>query len=107
MFSKTDLLKLSTAEIKEHYDVRIQNAHDITLHSKVTGHDWVIVSGFDTAACTIMHRHSSREPYHHQAGRYKGLEEAQIISEVMMTGSPAKKADIASENLRKCHETMR
>ena len=76
MFSRIDLQKLSTAEIQERYDVRVQNAHDITLHSKTTGHDWVIISGFDTSSCVIKHRHSSREPYHHQTGQCKSLEEA-------------------------------
>ena len=61
---------------KSSYTVIQSNHHDVTLHSSVTGHDWIIVSNYETRGCYILHRHSAKDPYHRQQGTYKSLEEA-------------------------------
>lgn len=53
------------------------NYHDVTIHSTVTGHDWIIISSYSWPNCYILHRHSGRDPYHRQRGRYKSLRDAQ------------------------------
>lgn len=72
MFSKTDLEQLKESP----YTVIQSNHHDVTLHSSATGHDWIIVSNYETPGCYILHRHSARDPYHRQQGSYKSLSEA-------------------------------
>ena len=72
MFSKTDIEQLNELP----YAVIQSNHHDVTLHSSATGHDWIIVSNYETPACYILHRHSARDPYHRQEGQYKSLKEA-------------------------------
>ena len=52
------------------------NSHAATLHSPFTGHDWIIVTNYGGPDCFILHRHSSREPYHRQKGKYKSLKDA-------------------------------
>ena len=73
MFSKTDLEYL-----KQHDDYTItqSNHHDVTIHSLTSGHDWIVVSNYETPDCYILHRHSGRDPYHRQHGQYKSLKEA-------------------------------
>lgn len=73
MFSKEDLEYL-----KQHdsYTITQVNHHDMTIHSLVTGHDWIIVSNYETPGCYILHRHSARYPYHRQQGTYKDLQDA-------------------------------
>ena len=58
------------------YEVILFNCHDVTLHSNRTGHDWIIVSDYGYDGCFILHRHSQRDPYHRQRGRYNNLEVA-------------------------------
>lgn len=73
MFSKEDLEYL-----KQHddYTVTQENHHDVTIRSLTSGHDWIIVSNYETPDCYILHRHSGRYPYHRQQGRYKSLKDA-------------------------------
>ena len=52
------------------------NHHDVTLHSELTGHDWIIISYYDSSDCYILHRHSRRDPYHRQKGNYRSLKDA-------------------------------
>ena len=56
--------------------VKQASAHDLTIRSCVTGHDWVILSFYDSPRCILYHRHNARYPFHQQKGRYKSLEEA-------------------------------
>ena len=35
-----------------------------------------IVSPYDGSSCEILHRHSSRDPFHHQKGQYPCLSRA-------------------------------
>lgn len=78
MFSTSDLAVLATADFKKLYDVRIVNAHDISLHSRISDHDWMVISNYATSSCHIMHRHSDRDPYHRQQGSYKSLQDALV-----------------------------
>ena len=72
MFSKIDM-----DQLKQSPYVMIQiNHHDATIHSSQTGHDWIIVSNYETQDCYILHRHSAKYPYHRQRGTYKSLEDA-------------------------------
>ena len=52
------------------------NYHDATIHSSVTGHDWIIVSNYERPNCYILHRHSRKYPFHRQKGHYKSLKDA-------------------------------
>ena len=72
MFSDSDFTCLRQSP----YEIIQINHHDVTLHSELTGHDWIIVSYYDASDCYILHRHSRREPYHRQKGNYKSLNEA-------------------------------
>ena len=71
MFSRDDLFLLRTLE--QEYAVLIANCHDIRLRSNLTGHEWIVISPYDGCSCEILHRHSGRDPFHHQQGRYKSL----------------------------------
>ena len=72
MFSRIDI-----DQLKQSPYVMIQiNHHDATIHSSRTGHDWIIVSNYETLGCYLLHRHSARDPYHRQRGTYKSLEDA-------------------------------
>ena len=62
--------------LKEEYMILICNAHDVRLQSRMTGHEWIIISPYDGSSCEILHRHSARSPYHHQRGRYGFLSAA-------------------------------
>ena len=56
MFSKTDLEYLH----KLSYDIIQLNNHDVTIHSRTTDHEWIVVSNYETSDCNILHRHSRR-----------------------------------------------
>lgn len=58
------------------YEILQINQHDATIHSGITGHDWIIVSNYGSSNCYILHRHSNRSPYHRQRGSYKSPMEA-------------------------------
>ena len=62
MFSDSDISRLRRSS----YTILQLNHHDVTLHSSPTGHDWIIISCYDSAACCIRHRHSQRDPYHNR-----------------------------------------
>ena len=72
MFSNTDIAHLRQLP----YSILQINHHDVTLHSKRTGHDWVIVSQYGTSECYILHRNSRRDTYHRQKGTYRSLADA-------------------------------
>ena len=72
MFSNSDITRLRQSP----YAIIQINHHDVTLHSELTGHDWIIISYYDSSDCYILHRHSQREPYHRQKGNYRSLNEA-------------------------------
>ena len=72
MFSKMDIDYLKRSS----YDMIRINHHDATIHSNRTGHDWIVVSNYETPGCYLLHRHSARYPYHRQRGMYKSLGEA-------------------------------
>lgn len=63
----------SEYSLKDEYQILICNAHDVRLQSRVTGHEWIIISPYDGSACEILHRHSARYPFHHQRGQYGSL----------------------------------
>ena len=72
MFSDSDITRLRQSPY-----VMIQlNHHDTTIHSSRTGHDWIIVSNYETPGCYLLHRHSARYPFHRQSGVYKSLGDA-------------------------------
>ena len=50
--------------------------HDIKLRSRLTGHEWIIVSPYDGSSCEILHRHSDRDSFHHQKGQHSCLSKA-------------------------------
>ena len=78
MFSKSDLEYLH----EQPYDILQQNNHDLTIHSRTTDHEWIVVSNYETPECYILHRHSRRDPYHRQKGTYRSLSESlEYISE--------------------------
>ena len=72
MFSEHDISHLSQTS----YSILQINHHDVTLHSERTGHDWIIISYYNSRDCFILHRHSGRDPYHRQKGKYKSLKDA-------------------------------
>ena len=74
MFNRDNLVPLSS--LKREYDIIISNGHDIRLQSKLTGHEWIIISPYDGSSCEILHRHSVRDPFHHQRGRCPSLTDA-------------------------------
>jgi hypothetical protein len=66
----------SVYSLKDEYQILICNAHDVRLQSRVTGHEWIIISPYDGSACEILHRHSSRYAFHHQRGKYLSMQTA-------------------------------
>lgn len=72
MFNKSDLECLK----QSFYDIVQLNNHDVTIHSRTTDHEWIVVSNYETPDCYILHRHSRRNPYHRQKGTYKSLKDA-------------------------------
>ena len=78
MFDEPGIERLKNSS----YEILRLNHHDVTLHSERTGHDWVIISYYDSSECYILHRHSRRDSYHRQKGTYRSLSEAlEYISE--------------------------
>lgn len=71
MFRKDELLWLNA--LGQEYIIRVSNCHDIHLQSLLTGHEWIIISPYDNSSCQILHRHTNRDPFHHQRGRYDSL----------------------------------
>ena len=71
MFSIDELERLRSFE--RDYSVLISNGHDIRLLSKMSGHEWIIISPYNINSCQILHRHSYRTPFHSQRGRYDSL----------------------------------
>ena len=55
------------------YSVLVSNDHDIRLLSKISGHEWLTISPYDGGSCEVLPRHSDRDPFHHQRGRYRTL----------------------------------
>ena len=74
MFNQDELCLLSSLE--DEYTILISNGHDVRLRSRLTGHEWIIISPYDGSACEILHRHSERYSFHQQRGRYSSLESA-------------------------------
>lgn len=72
MFTDSDIVCLKQSS----YKIEQINHHDVTLHSDLTGHDWIVVSYYDTSECYILHRHSQRDTYHRQKGNYRSLADA-------------------------------
>ena len=72
MFSRPDLDYLKQLP----YDIIVVNNHDATIQSRITNHEWIVVSNYDNPDCYILHRHFRRYPFHRQQGRYKDLKEA-------------------------------
>ena len=72
MFSDLDISHLRQSP----YSIIQINNHDVTFHSKLTGHDWIIISYYDSSDCYILHRHSRIDPYHRQKGNYRTLNDA-------------------------------
>ena len=58
------------------YDILQLNHHDATIHSRVTGHEWIIVSNYQSPDCYILHRHSRKYSFHRQRGQYTSLKDA-------------------------------
>ena len=54
MFSREDVeyFKRNTSG----YIVYQFNYHDVTIHSTLTGHDWIIISSYSWPDCYILHR---------------------------------------------------
>lgn len=71
MFSKNDFNLLY--DLRSEYIVLVANGHDIHLYSRMTGHEWIVISPYDGNACEILHRHSVRCPFHRQRGQYASL----------------------------------
>ena len=72
MFSWNELSLLSS--LGTDYGILVSNGHDVRLWSRLTGHEWVIISPYERgSSCEILHRHSIRDPFHHQKGRYGSL----------------------------------
>ena len=74
MFTKEDIKMVK--EWKTDYKIITSNCHDIRLTSRRTSHEWILISSYGGSACEIRHRHSSRDPFHRQPGRYRSLAEA-------------------------------
>ena len=74
MFSKDNLMLLSS--LGHEYTVIVSNGHDIHLLSHLTGHEWIVVSPYNRSSCEILHRHDSRNEFHHQKGQYSSLKKA-------------------------------
>ena len=74
MFGRDDLVPLSS--LNQEYNIIVCNGHDIRIRCRITGHEWIIVSPYDGGPCEILHRHSARDPFHRQQGRYSSLSSA-------------------------------
>ena len=74
MFCREKLMSFKYLE--ESYTILIFNHHDIRLRSRLTGHEWIVISPYDNSSCEILHRHSPDGPFHHQRGQYGSLSSA-------------------------------
>ena len=72
MFNSADFEYL----YQQPYDILQQNNHDLMIHSRITDHEWIVVSNYESPDCYILHRHSRRYAFHRQRGSYKDLKEA-------------------------------
>ena len=72
MFDEPGIERLKNSS----YEILRLNHHDVTFHSELTGHDWIIISYYDSSECYILHRHSRRDSYHRQKGNYRSLADA-------------------------------
>ena len=72
MIRKEDIELLKEAS----FDAIPFNCHDVMRHSNRTGHNWIIISYYEYDGCYILHRHSQRDSYHRQRGRYDNFEVA-------------------------------
>ena len=86
MFSKNDISYLQQS-VASDFVIYQLNGHDVSLHSIVTGHDWIIISCYDNERCFILHRHNPRCPYHRQQGGYSSLAAPWTIPLHMKDGS--------------------
>ena len=59
MFSWDELNLLSC--LRAEYNILVSNGHDIRIKSYLTGHEWIVVTSYNTSACEILHRHNSQE----------------------------------------------
>ena len=76
LFDCYESVVLHLFPIQTEYVILILNGHDIKIRSRLTGHEWIIVSPYDGSSCEILHRHSDRDPFHHQKGQYSCLSRA-------------------------------
>lgn len=74
MFSKTELDLIQTLD--KEYSILVKNGHDIRLRSRLSGHEWIIITTYSSSCCEILHRHSVRDPFHHQRGRFLSIDDA-------------------------------
>ena len=72
MFTVSDITSLRKSPFK----IIQANYHDVMFNSERTGHDWIIISYYDSSKCFILHRHSRRYPFHRQKGNYRSFKEA-------------------------------
>ena len=77
------VLMFTTSELKSlrsltdgKYVILVANAHDITISSLLTGHEWIIVSDYGNTTCRILHRHSRICAFHRQRGTYPSMKAA-------------------------------
>lgn len=83
MFDEPGMKRLKNSS----YEILRLNHNDTTIHRQRTGHDWIIVSGYDRPDCYIFHRHSRRYPYHQQKGNYRSLNDRSVILTTMKYGT--------------------
>ena len=50
MFTESDITSLKCSK----YSIFQLNHHDVTIHSTITGHDWIIVSSYGAAVQQIV-----------------------------------------------------
>lgn len=75
MFTTSELKSLRSLTDGK-YVILVANAHDITISSLLTGHEWIIVSDYGSTSCSIRHRHSRMCPFHRQRGIYPSMKAA-------------------------------
>ena len=73
MFSEKHLQEIDSA----YFNVLVQDAYDVTIQSRNTGHYWYLhCCEFPTEEnCIIFHKHQFQHPYH-QHGRARTLKQA-------------------------------
>lgn len=80
MFNRHELSLLHEL-VEGKYHILEANGHDVALQSLSTGHEWVIITNYGGGCCRIRHRHSRRDPFHDQQGRYESLNGALVYIE--------------------------